>query len=323
MLPLFDRRACAACRAPTPGDEFVCVDCWSTNYCSAAHRAAHRAGKHARECETLGAAMLASVRKRAEEGEARTMLELGSASSHAHLRLTKDEAAGASWYERAADLGNAGAQYNLGVSYRDGKGVEQDLAEALRRFRQAAEQGDAAAQCAIGQAYYNGRGVPVDFERAAHYFRLAAKGGSASAMASLGACYRDGEGVPRSFPTARAWLLSARRLGADAAKVNEIHAAIDDVEAAAGGRAAAVSAGAGAIKRASPDWPPYKTRGCVVCDAPAPKAELECSDCRCAAYCSAAHRAEHLAGGHADECEALCAEQLVRWRKAAEGGGAE
>ena len=68
MLPLFDRRACAACRAPTPGDEFVCVDCWSTNYCSAARCAAHRAGKHARECETLGAAMLASVREQAERG---------------------------------------------------------------------------------------------------------------------------------------------------------------------------------------------------------------------------------------------------------------
>ena len=215
-MPHYEMHTCAACGAPALS-EFVCEDCLNANYCSAAHRAAHRAGKHARECEALGAATLASVRKRAEKGEALAMLELGSAYCQGRLRLAKDEAAGASWYERAADLGNAGAQYNLGIFYRDGTGVEQDLAEALRRFRQAAEQGDAAAQCAIGQAYHFGHGVPFDFERAAHYFRLAVKGGDASAMTSLGVCYCNGEGVPRSFPTARAWLLSARRLGADAA----------------------------------------------------------------------------------------------------------
>jgi uncharacterized protein len=315
---------CAACGAPALSvSEFVCEGCLYANYCCAAHRAAHRAGKHARECETLGAAVLASVQKRAEEGEALAMLAFGSAYCQGHLRLAKDDAPAASWFKRAADLGDSEAHYNLGCAYRDGTGVEQDLAEALRRFRQAAEQGHDEAQSEIGEAYYLGRGVPVNSERAVHYFRLAAKGGSASAMASLGDCYRNGKGVPRSLPTARAWLLSARRLGADAARVDEILAAVGAGEAADICVAVSASADASATKRVSPDWPPYEMSSCVVCNAPAPKAELECPDCKCAAYCSAEHRAEHLAtGGHADECEALCAERLVRWRKAAEGGGA-
>ena len=42
-----------------------------------------------------------------------------------------------------AEQGNAKAQYNLGVMYRDGNGVQQDYKEAIRLFRLSAEQGDA------------------------------------------------------------------------------------------------------------------------------------------------------------------------------------
>jgi TPR repeat protein len=290
------------------------------------HRAAHRAGKHARECEALGTAKLAHLRERAEKGDVQAIVHLGSAYKCAYLRLAKDSAAAVSWFERAADLGDADAQYILGCAYRDGDGIEQDHAESLRRFRKAAEQGYAAAQCAIGGAYYNGHGVPVDFKRAAHYFRLGAQAGHAGSMRILGVCYLNGDCVARSLPTARAWLLSARRLGCNAAEVSDLLAAVDAAEAKAsvGVGKTGAGAGSGAIKRASPDWPPYKQRICVVCDAPALKANFDCLDCRCAFYCSAAHRTEHLAtGGHADECGALCAEALERWRKGAEGGNAQ
>jgi len=61
------------------------------------------------------------------------MANLGSAYGFGYCRLAKDDAAAASWYTRAADLGGVVAQFNLGVLYRDGSGVEQDRAEALRR----------------------------------------------------------------------------------------------------------------------------------------------------------------------------------------------
>ena len=41
-----------------------------------------------------------------------------------------------------AEAGNAWAQYNLGVMYRNGKGVPKDYAEALKWYRLSAAQGD-------------------------------------------------------------------------------------------------------------------------------------------------------------------------------------
>jgi len=52
----------------------------------------------------------------------------------------------ASWYRKAADKGNAAAQYNLGILYADGRGVLKDAAQASAWFSKAAAQGFGAAQ---------------------------------------------------------------------------------------------------------------------------------------------------------------------------------
>ena len=54
------------------------------------------------------------------------------------------------WYRIAAEQGDVGAQYNLGVMYADGEGVPEDDAEAVRWYRIAAEQGDVGAQYNLG-----------------------------------------------------------------------------------------------------------------------------------------------------------------------------
>lgn len=51
-----------------------------------------------------------------------------------------------SWYRKAADGGNAAAQYNLGVMYANGRGVPKNDAQAGVWFRKAAEQGLDATQ---------------------------------------------------------------------------------------------------------------------------------------------------------------------------------
>ena len=45
------------------------------------------------------------------------------------------------------------AQFNLGLMYRDGKGVAQDFTKARKWFELAAAQGDAEAQCSLGVMY--------------------------------------------------------------------------------------------------------------------------------------------------------------------------
>jgi hypothetical protein len=58
----------------------------------------------------------------------------------------------------AANKGHVEAQYQIGVCYAEGKGVEWDLAEAVKWYRKAAEQGHAPAQLNLGLCYYDGNG---------------------------------------------------------------------------------------------------------------------------------------------------------------------
>ena len=51
---------------------------------------------------------------------------------------------------KAAEQGNAAAQYELGDMYYWGQGVPRDYTEAMKWYRKAAEQGFAAAQYELG-----------------------------------------------------------------------------------------------------------------------------------------------------------------------------
>ena len=84
-----------------------------------------------------------------------------------------------------AELGDVEAQYNLGVLYDEGAGVEQDLAVAADWYRKAAEQGFIDAQTNLGTMYYYGQGVACDYHEAAKWFQLAADQGDAEASGYL------------------------------------------------------------------------------------------------------------------------------------------
>ena len=47
-----------------------------------------------------------------------------------------------------AEQGNADAQNNLGLMYREGQGVPQDYKTAVKWYQRAAEQGDAGSRSA-------------------------------------------------------------------------------------------------------------------------------------------------------------------------------
>ena len=73
--------------------------------------------------------------------------------------------------------GYAAAQTNLGLMYRNGMGVPQNDAEAVKWYRKAAEQGYADAQYNLGNMYDKGRGVPEDKAEALKWWRKAAEQG--------------------------------------------------------------------------------------------------------------------------------------------------
>jgi hypothetical protein len=80
------------------------------------------------------------------------------------------------WFHAAAAQGSAGARYNLGVMYANGRGVRADPVEAARWYRGAAELGNASAQYNLGVMCRSGDGVPQDDGEAYRWFTLAARG---------------------------------------------------------------------------------------------------------------------------------------------------
>jgi TPR repeat protein len=121
------------------------------------------------------------------------------------------------WYRKAADRGNAGAQFNLGDMYYHGRGIAQDTAQAIVWYRKAAEQGIARAQYVLGTVYYYDQGR--DSELAAAWFRNAAEQGLADAQYNLGILYFKGDGVAQDDAQAVFWLRKAAQQGQADARV--------------------------------------------------------------------------------------------------------
>ena len=69
--------------------------------------------------------------------------------------------------------------------YEDGKGVPQDDAQAALWYRKAAEQGDAGAQFFLGSLYLDGHGVPQDDAQGEAWLHKADEQGYAGARLML------------------------------------------------------------------------------------------------------------------------------------------
>ena len=123
---------------------------------------------------------------------------------------------------QAADRGDAEAQYQLGILYRDGEEVPQDPAEATRRFLAASKQGhagaqweltqdDASAQFHLGHAYCGGGSyldvpVPKDPAEGVRWFHRSAEQGYVAAQFALGGAYLLGSGVEQDHAESVKWL---------------------------------------------------------------------------------------------------------------------
>lgn len=140
----------------------------------------------------------------AETGMARAQYNLGVIYDNG-LGVEQDYEEAVRWYRLAAEQGYASAQYNLGVFFDSGLGVVQDYEEAVRWYRLAAEQGDAGAQYGLGVMHANGLGVEQDYVEAVRLYRLAAEQGEASAQYGLGFMYVNGNGVVKDYVTAHMW----------------------------------------------------------------------------------------------------------------------
>jgi TPR repeat protein len=106
------------------------------------------------------------------------------------------------WFQKAVDRNFAPAQLALGRAYMDGIGVDQNTDRGLVLMTSAAEQGLAQAQYEVGVVYREGKIVQRDQVRALEYFLLAAEQGDPEAQYHAAFMYGSGYGAPQDFALA-------------------------------------------------------------------------------------------------------------------------
>lgn len=81
------------------------------------------------------------------------------------------------------------AQYNLGLMYKYGEGINQDNSEAFKWIKKAAKKGQANAQDAIGSMYNSGQGINKNPKKSFKWYKKSAKQGYVMGQLNFGAMY--------------------------------------------------------------------------------------------------------------------------------------
>lgn len=144
---------------------------------------------------------LAQLKGRAEGGEAGAQLEL-AIDYRDGKGVARDDAEAMKWAHRAADRGNADAMDFVGFAYLRGSVVERNPVVAFGYFKAAAEK-SAQAAFNLGQCYYGAQGTEQDAAKALAWWEKAADRGHGRAAVAAAMAYLSGEGVPRDAERAR------------------------------------------------------------------------------------------------------------------------
>jgi TPR repeat protein len=132
--------------------------------------------------------------------------------------FSRPEKLAAETTETRAGLGDAEAQFNLGVRFA-GEGATQDYAQAAHWYRKAADQSHSLAQFNLAVMYAAGQGVPRDEAQSKMWMQKAADQGDAGAQYNVGMKHHraslDGrpEAAPESRILAYKWLQLAAAQG--------------------------------------------------------------------------------------------------------------
>lgn len=110
--------------------------------------------------------------------------------------LEKNYEEARTWIKKAAETGDAEAEYTLGRYYLSGFGFDDEKA-AFTWFMKAAEQGYPEAEYAVGECYLSNVYVSVDEKAGVKWVTKAALADFPRAMYRLGVCYLDGIGIGR------------------------------------------------------------------------------------------------------------------------------
>lgn len=157
-----------------------------------------------------------SLRNAAARGDASAEFEVGARFAEGR-GVTQDLQQALSWYQRAAAQGFAPAQYRLGSMYERGIGVKTDLARARVWYQRAAEQGVVKAMHNLAVLSAGRDSAMTDYEAAGKWFRTAAEHGLTDSQFNLAIMHDSGLGMERDAKQAYKWFTLAARSGDDEA----------------------------------------------------------------------------------------------------------
>jgi TPR repeat protein len=96
--------------------------------------------------------------------------------------------------ESQAKKANAEAEFQLGIMYSRGQGVEQDSKKAFEWWSKAASRGHAQAQEALAESYAWGVGVKQDWPKAVQWAKKSADKGNSNGQYLMGVWHENGQG---------------------------------------------------------------------------------------------------------------------------------
>jgi len=102
------------------------------------------------------------------------------------------------FYHRAGELGNAKAYYSIGVCYKCGDGVEEDMEKALYYWELAAMKGDIYSRHNLG----NNEWRLGNMVRALKHYIIAVKDGDAASLDNIKRMYENGHASKQDYTTA-------------------------------------------------------------------------------------------------------------------------
>ena len=154
------------------------------------------------------------LKQAVQNGEPAALFEVGKIYTDG-AGVDKDLAKAAQWYENAADLGFAPAQYIIGNFNEKGLGVNQDAAIAAQWYEKAAKGGNIIAMhnLAVLTATPNALSKQPNMEEAFKWFSNAADYGVRDSQVNAGIFHTKGFGTEVNLIEAYKWFSIAAKAG--------------------------------------------------------------------------------------------------------------
>ncbi len=157
-----------------------------------------------------------SLRAAALKGDPSAEFEIGARFAEGR-GITQDLEQAMIWYQRSAAQAFGPAQYRLGSMYERGLGVKADMARARVWYQRAAEQGIVKAMHNLAVLTAGRDSAATDYEAAAKWFKSASEYGLTDSQFNLAIMYDSGLGVPSDPKLAYRYFTLAARSGDDEA----------------------------------------------------------------------------------------------------------